>query len=145
VTTSRNLRSPSVERGSSDTIFKSMSFGHAADKDGGPCSNVRARTPDETAPHQRFSQAPLRHTILFDEDRAWQFKLPLNFEQILERRFIAQRPAPDCRPGVGAKISPLPAQPIEVGSVLNVPRVVSFGFGKAPMSRQACKSLPCRA
>ena len=49
--------------------------------------------------------------VLFDEDRAWQFKSLLNFKQILERQFIAQLPAPDFRRGVGAKISPLPALP----------------------------------
>jgi hypothetical protein len=37
--------------------------------------------------------------------------LPLNFEKVLERRSIVQEPAPGCRRGVDARISPLPAQP----------------------------------
>jgi hypothetical protein len=49
--------------------------------------------------------------VLLDQDWTWQIELLLNFEEILERRFIAQAPAPDSRRGVGVKISPSPAQP----------------------------------
>jgi hypothetical protein len=49
--------------------------------------------------------------VLLDQDWTWQIELLLNFEQILEGRFIAQLPAPAFRRGVGAKISLLPAQP----------------------------------
>ncbi len=91
-------------------------FGHAADKTVGPAQSRAAAEHQTKRLHiSGVDRRKRRYDIpvLFDEDRAWQFKLPLNFEQILERRFIAQRPAPDCRPGVGARISPLPAQPIE--------------------------------
>jgi hypothetical protein len=49
--------------------------------------------------------------VLLDQDWAWQIELLLNFEQILEGRFIAKLRVPACRRGVAAKISLLPAQP----------------------------------
>jgi hypothetical protein len=49
--------------------------------------------------------------LLFHQDWTWQIEMLLNFEQISERWFIGQAPTPDCRLGVGAKISPSPVQP----------------------------------
>src|SRR6266481_3779902 len=93
-------------------------FGHTADKTVGPAQSRAAAEYQTKRLHVSGVDRRKRRydiPVLFDEDRAWQFKSLLNFEQILERRFIAQLPAPDCRRGVGAKTATFPALPDCVG------------------------------